>query len=239
MKNKFKRLSLFKPLTIGLFFIISGTNAYADALINFDLSDPDAEDVRFDGNTFGTIDNGVGSTLGHQNTGLNFIGSLDGVLSDIFSGASFTLENVTADGAPVVSSSLIALNTSGGHFLVYDDQNQLLLEGELGSGVITGSQNSSTGSFFNTEFASFTGGSLLQFILHEPAGLSLALANIISGNQAGMSFLVDEFGRPLSLNPFVADVAGAIDGSPIPEPMTGVLLLSALAAGAGYRRKRS
>lgn len=234
--------SSLKKLIIMLVVLLCwGNETNASPMINFDMTPSTGADVEFNGTSFGTINDGIASSMGEQNTNMNFIGFLAASITDTLTGASLTFQGVDALGAPVLSSggSLVAQNTQGGHFSFWDENNDLLLEGQLGAGVIVGAQGSTTGSFFNTEIGTFLGGSLLQYVSAQPAGLSLALGSIFSNGQNGLSLLFDDLGNPLNLSAFTADAAGVIDGvAAVPEPMTAALLVSGLLVGAGARRRK-
>lgn len=205
--------------------------ALADTIVKFGLDETEVHDFHFVNGTFSTNDDGAGGTTGDQDTNVNFVGFLEGVLSDIGEGASFTLADVTANGSATVDGNLVLQATMGGVFELYDVDNSLLLSGELGAGMLSGSTTATTGSFFNTDVAQFTGGSLLAHIPDNfTAGISLALAGISSGGVPGL--VVDGDGN---LGDFTADGDGVIDA--VPEPATGALLLSGMLLGAIRRRK--
>lgn len=207
--------------------------AKAETIIKFAMAEA-VFDVSFDGTTFGTVNDGNGATAGDQDTNLDFNGFL-AFLPDINNMlASFSLDNVVASGLPTLVGPVVSQATTGGTFAFWDDSNNLLLAGTLNSGVIVGSTTATTGSFFNTTFASFTGGSLAALVDPTSAGLSLALASITS--QAGPGLAIGQGGVLL---PFAADAAGLAEGRPIPEPMTAALLLSGVALGGAVRRRKS
>ncbi len=206
----------------------------ASSLIKFDLSEVTAgnPDFQYSNGSFGTVDDGIAATAGQQNSGFEFVGFLDALLTDVLDGASFTLTNVFADGAAQVNGSLVAQQTTGGVFSLFDQDNNLLLEGELSSGSLIGSRESSSGSFFNTTFATFTAGSLLPLLVIDTAGLSIALGDILAAGTAGLK-VTDGL-----LENFVAAGDGIVTGDQIPEPTTVLLLLSGL-GGAFYFRRQS
>lgn len=206
--------------------------ASAETIIKFGLGEI-GPDVSFDGTTFGTNDDGNAATTGDQNTRLNFVGPLAGVLADFLNAtASFSLDGVVTDGAAVVIGSSVFQALTGGTFSVYDPNNNLLLSGTLASGSLQGSLTGSTGSYFNTDFATFTGGSLLPLLVPDLGGLSIALAGIVSAGGGHLS--IDQNGNLL---PFSANSDGLIDGQgAIPEPATVLLLLSGV-VGMAHRRR--
>lgn len=209
--------------------------AVADTIVKVPLAET-GFDVEYDGTAFGTADDGDATTTGEQNTQVLFEGIL-GLLPDIETPvASFTLANILSVGAPAVAGPVIVQSTTGGTFDLYDSSNTLLLSGALNDGAITGSSTDTTGSFFTTTFATFTGGTLAALLDPNSAGLSFAMTSIVS--EGGLPGLQVVGGVLL---PFVGDASGLIEGSrnanAIPEPMTGVLLLSGLVGAARMRRR--
>lgn len=216
-----------------LFFILGFvSSAQAASIIKVGLSET-APDLIFDGTTFHTINDGNAATLGDQNTNVNFVGFLVGVQPDITTAvASFTLSGVSLVGGPNVVGALVSQATTGGSFSLYDAANTLLLSGNLADGAISGSNVATTGSFFNTTFGTFTGGTLLPLLVQNSLGISFALGGIDS---SGVAHLVT---GPGGLNAFTANGTGLIDATPVPEPLTGALLLSGIGA-MGVRRRMS
>lgn len=229
---------MWKVMRCALFLAIAviglAQPSRAETIIKFGLSEI-GSDVQFDGTTFSTVDDGDGSTLGDQDTRLNFVGSLDGTIADIMSPvASFTLDGVLASGDAHVLGNTVVQESTGGIFSVYDENNNLLLAGSLADGALTGSLAATTGSYFNTAFGTLTAGSLLPFLNPDAAGISIALAGIVSADGSG--HLVVNNGK---LQPFNANSDGLIDGEPrseVPEPATAALLLSG-ALGMALRRR--
>ena len=209
--------------------------ASADTIIKFDLGNT-GPDLQYSEGVFSTIDDGFGASLGQQDTGIDFVGFLDPVLVDILSGASFTLAGVSSVGGASVVGPLVIQQTDGGTFSIWNEANELLLSAELGEGVLSGATGVSTGSFFNTEVVNFTGGSLLNYIAATPGGISIALANILTGDLTGVIV-----GRNNNLLDFTADADGLITGEPadIPEPSTMILFGSAAIGGLLRRRRRA
>jgi len=205
--------------------------AFGDAIIKIPLSETTSYDVEFDGLTFSTVDDGNAATLGEQDSRVDFVGFLS-YLSDIVTAplGSFTISGVQANGTP--TNGLVTVQeTIGGTFSLYDEVNTLLLSGSLAQGAITGSA-STTGSFFNTTIATYTGGSLLAYVAPTPAGISFALAGILSeGDIVGLVINED------ALSPFVADASGVLTGTEVPEPLTAALLLSGVVGAFGVKKK--
>jgi len=232
----------FKMYTAGLaMLLLSVAPVSADTIIKFGLEEPGTStsgpDLRYLNGVFETIDQGDASTPGDQNTGLFFTGFLAGVVSDMISGASLTLADVLGVGAAFNNTDVgtIAQQTSGGTLSIWGNDNSLLLSGELGEGVITGAMNVPTGSFFNTEFVNFTGGSLLEFIKPFPGNLSLSMIGIATGSNIGL--LVNDAGVLENFTAFGNGLVTAEQNAPIPEPATALLMLSGLLGTAMRRRK--
>lgn len=204
--------------------ILFAPSAHAATLFKFDLSGAGGGDLSLDSGTLTTIDDGNALTLGDQDTTVLFEGPLS-FLND--SGGSFTLEGIAVTDPSDPSAPGGSLATSGGTFSFWDANNTLLLTGQLDSGLLSYSLISGTGSFFNTQNALFTGGTLLQYVLETPAGFSLALANINLTQGTGFSFKGDADGL----------VTGSGVPTEVPEPSTVTLLLSGLVGFSGYRGK--
>jgi hypothetical protein len=220
-------------LALGLAAPISATAT--ETVVKVPLGDG-GFDVAYDGNSFGTVSDSDLSTSGEQNTRVIFTGALDSVADIDDPNASFTLADILLSGAGTMAGSVVVQETTGGNFSLWNSSNQLLLSGSLGNGAITGSENQSTGSYFTTSFSSFTGGSLAALLDPNSAALSLALAGIFTDGSPGLR-LVEGV-----LLPFTADGLVAIEGGPnkdVPEPMTGILVLSGIAVAALARRKKA
>lgn len=227
---KFKILGLALLLALGF-----SREASAATIIKFDLGGT-GPDVAFTSGSLSTVNDGDASTLGDQNTSVDFVNGLS-FLPDIVNGmASLTLSDVLASGPATVVNGVVSVSTSGGSFQLYSTDNSLLLSGTLDAGVISGTSSLSTGSFFNTTAGTFTGGSLLAFVAPTPAGISLALGEITSGSTTGL--MVDNLGNVAN---FTANGTGAIDGSPnsaVPEPASLVLMLTGTLLGGVFVRRR-
>lgn len=223
-----------------VFMMVMSTNAAADAIIKFDLSpsSPAGPDMVYAGGVFSTTNDGNSSTTGFQDTVLLFTGPLS-FLTPILSGASFSLGGVTASGLAIVTSGVITQLTTSGTFDLYAADNSLLLSGALNSGVLSGGIASSTGSFFNSTAATFTGGSLLAYLAPTPAGISIALSNILNDSGSIGMAIADGCTGQCQLRDFNASADGLMDGKAVPEPVTALLLTTGLMSAFFVRRRQA
>jgi hypothetical protein len=230
-----RKLSTRLGLAIGLAVAMS-SSASATAILKFSLGDT-GPDIAYSNGVFSTVNDGDAATPGDQDTSVRFVGPL-AFMTDILSGASFSLANVTASGLAIVTSGVITQLTTGGQFALYDQSNSLLLAGTLDSGVISGGLASSTGSFFNSTAGTFTGGSLLSYIAPTPAGLSIALSDILSNSGLVGMAVTPGCIVQCQLGNFTAAADQLVDGSPVPEPATALLFTSGV-VGAFIKRRRT
>ena len=212
--------------------LLTASPAFADTILKFGLSET-GPDLVYSNGVLETRDDGNLTTLGDQNTGLNFVGFLEGVFPDIFDGASASLDAVAAVGGAAEVNGVIVQQTQGGIFSLWDQNNVLLLQAELGEGAVTGSTDQSTGSFFNTGVVNFTGGSLLALVLPTPGGISFALAGITTAGQAGLDVVQS------TLSDFSANASGLVTGESVPEPSSLALLFSSILGLRASRRKKA
>ena len=140
-------------------------------IVELHLGGVSQPEIEFTNGVLSTINDGDAGTPGEQNTDVVFDSLLNSV-ADIFSGASFTFDGVTAIGAPGTGPGGIFQAMSGGTFSLWgNDVNQsLLLSGTFGTGTIVGADSTSIGSFFTTEVGALTGGSLVSLL---PANIPL------------------------------------------------------------------
>jgi hypothetical protein len=214
-------------------FLLFTGSAYADSIVKVPLGES-GPDLIFDGTTLHTVDSGDASTPGDQNTRVVFSGFGDLFADIITPTASFSLLDVLAVNSPTVTSGVITQETSGGTFALYAPDNTLLLSGTLDGGAITGTSGGvGSGSYFNTAFGTFTGGTLASYLVADSAGISFALDNIISSSGMGL------YTSNGALEPFTASASGIIRGADVPEPATAGLLLMGLGSiGAFFRRAK-
>lgn len=221
-----------------IFCLSISSNVLADTIMKFDLSSTNT-DVRFVNNIFSTVNDNIASTPGQQNTSIDFSGFLDSTIQDILSGASITISNVLAVGAPtiILNNGVIQQNTEGGNVSFWNLNGDLLLSANLDNSSIMGSINGSTGSFFNTTSMTFTGGSLFSSLTPGSGGFSLALSNVLSGSHIGFDYSVSSNGD-FSIKNFTADANGLVTGSTVPEPATSLLLGLSFLGGVFSKTKK-
>src|SRR3954447_18401248 len=213
----------------------SGSALQAATIIKLNLGNIGPDLSMNAGGILGTANDGNATTVGDQNTAVEYTGFLD-PLSDINTPiASFTLSNLAATGSANVSGPIVIQNFSGGTLSLFDSTNNLLLSGLLTTSSLQGTiAPPGTGAVFTTNVATVTGGSLAPFIVPTNLGLSMNLTNVNGG--AGFSLTAGTV-----LNPFLADSSVNILGDPtdlgghIPEPGTLLLGIAALFAGTAVR----
>ncbi len=229
MKRTFFRLLALPILGV----LVS--SASAETIIKIDLGSAgfDGNDVDLTGNVFSTIDDGNASTLGDQNTNVNFVGFLSGrsdIPADV---ASFTIADVQISGTATILGNVLVQPTAGGSISLWDSSNTLLLSASVGGGAIVGSLGSAaTGSFANLTVGSFTGGSLASLLNPNSFSISLAMTDVNGG--AGLSQSGGE------LQDFTAGATANISALQVPEPSSMVLCgLSAMGLIGAVRSRRS
>jgi hypothetical protein len=212
-----------------LAILVLTTSAQAGTIIKLSLGTDAPADVEFSGGAsgvFGTVDDGNGATNGDQNTAIEFGDFLDGSQSDVqTTTASFTLDNLTASGAPSTFGPLVIQNFTGGTLSLYNPANVLLLSGTLANSALTGPIGPpATGALFTTSFATVTGGTLQPQIVPNSLTVSMSFSDINSGAGFGLG------GGPSPvLTAFQADATLNIAGQQIPEPVAAILIAVASA----------
>ena len=220
------------------------------SILNFRTASPGGGIVNDVNLGLGTTDDGDVSTTGQQTTVIAYQ-NFSSPLNDIPAG-SVTISGITLSGAPVIamgSPDTIFHATTGGQISLFDDNNVLLLSGDLGEQILSGPEIGggtafASGSLFSSGFDSgitFTGGQLLQFVDPGSGGLSINLNNIRTNGVPGLS--LSETGTLLS---FTANSTGQITAlssgvavTPVPEPTSLPLLIFGLTLFSSSRRKSS
>lgn len=223
---------LFVLIVLVLSLVATSPTWASSTIIKFDLGNV-GPDVANTSGVLHTVDDTAGVTpIGDQMTNVDFL-TVVGFLPDITNTtASFTLSGVALTGGLNVQPSTITQATLGGSFGLWDANNNLLLSGALTDGVLSVAPNAATGSFFNTTIASFTGGTLLQYLANTPATISISLLNV---NFGGSLYGCSEH----CIGDFTSDATGLIGGSPIPEPTTMFLFMAGVPLLFGVRRRSS
>jgi hypothetical protein len=207
--------------------------SFAGTIIRLGLGSDDAPDIQYNNTTnmLSTTDDGVPGTTEDQNTNVDFQSFATMVAADIPTAtASFSLDGLTA--APLAEvfnmGTLVLQNFTGGTFMLRDAANNEILSANLGASSITGPLGGTgTGGLFTTTFSSANPGTPLgNKIKPNSLTLSMSFTNVVSNGALG--FALDPVGS-FNLASFTGDVTINIGAEMIPEPMSGILLLLALA----------
>lgn len=219
-----------------LVFVGLAAPCVAETILKVDMGTTtnDGPDVKLVGSVFSTIDDGLASTTGDQNTSVNFVGFLGSTPDIAADVASFSISNVTVDGAPNVLGPVVVQPTKGGSIRLWDSTNLLLLAADIADGAIVGSlAGASTGSFANLSLGSIAGGSLAAVLKPNDFAISIAMTDVNHG--LGMTVLNNQ------LQPFTAGATANIAADQVPDPSGTTLLgvaFAGLVAAARYRRGR-
>jgi len=232
MRSSSRRSAAARRLALAGVLLLAASAARADTILKLGLGGGTSADLEYSGGVLSTVDDGDGATTGNQNTNVEFLGFLS-FLPDIASGASYTLDGVSASGPATVLGALVIQSLSGGTLSLYDASNTLLLSATLGDSVLTGPLGApATGALFSTSFATLLpGGALDSYIAPGSISFSISMTDVNGG--AGLS----ASGGGTVLDAFTSDATQSI-AADAPEPATG-LLLGLAAAGFAARRYSS
>ena len=238
-----------------LYSALQPAAAYAGTILEMSLGAV-SPDIAFDGTTLHTIDDGNNANAEDQDTSVLFLGPvLDPLFADILTpppnSASFSLTGLQPDGpAYMFAGSIILQNFTGGTFVLRDDANVVLLQGNLGRRALSGSYLNSTGGLFQTSFSLATGGTLMPYINSSTVQLSMNFTAIkdTGTNLPGLRVATlppppppGPPGPPFAtvLLPFTADATVNIEATTVPETTTVMLLLVGSALGLAARRRNA
>jgi hypothetical protein len=208
----------------------------AGTIIKLDLGGDTAPDIRFDGTTLSTMNDGNAGTTGAQDTDADFQDFLSGFPDVLTPTASFTVSGLTPSGAATLLGPLVVQNFSGGTFQLFDPANTLLLSGSLTTSALTGPVGPpATGALFTTSIASVTGGQLAPLIATNSLSLSMSFTDV----NGGAGFSVGGAAAPV-LNPFTSNATLLIAAERIPEPtMAALISIGAILVGLVTPRRRN
>jgi hypothetical protein len=228
------RAVLFSLMIIAVVGLLT-SSANAGTIIKLDLGEVGTPDIRFDGTTLATMNDGNAGTTGAQDTDADFHDFLSSFPDVLTSTASFSISGLTPSGAAATLGSLVIQNFSGGTFQLFDPANTLLLSGSLTTSALTGPIGPpATGALFTTSISSVTGGQLAPLIVPNSLSLSMSFTDI--NGSAGFS--VGGAAAPV-LNPFTADTTLNIAAERIPEPtMAALVSIGGMLAGLAIPRRR-
>ena len=213
---------------------LSTSSANAGTIIKLDLGEVGTPDVRFDGTTLSTLNDGNAGTTGAQDTDADFHDFLSSFPDVLTSTASFSISGLTPAGVATTLGPLVIQNFNGGTFSLYDPANTLLLSGSLTTSALTGPIGPpATGALFTTSISSVTGGQLAPLIVSNSLSLSMSFTDINGG--AGFSVGA---AAPI-LGQFTADTTLNIAAERIPEPtMAALVSIGGMLAGLAIPRRR-
>lgn len=237
------RLAIYVGI-VGMHFGGTDHASFAGTIIKLNLGSV-SPDIQYDGTSLSTANDGVGATLGDQNTAAEFTDFLESIQADIPTAvASFSIGGLLSQGnAFVFFGQSVVQNFNGGTFTLYAADNSVLLSGSLTSSALSGTIGFSAGGLFTTSFGSVTGGSLAPYIEDNSIVVSMNFTKIqTTGGPVGLTVSPPP-GNPApqihngTLQPFTADAAINIEGE-VPEPGTIVLFVAGMVAAyaAGQRR---
>jgi hypothetical protein len=230
------RITILWMTALALASIVSRA-AQAETIIKLGLGTDSDPDIQYDGTYLSTLpDNDIPPTPGDQNTRVDYQGFLSGMPDINTPIASFTLANVEPDGDPDAPGGFVVFqNFKNGSLFLYDENNDLLLSGDLDKSLLAGPLDSTaTGALFTTTFGTVTGGSLMPLI--DPNSLTVSISMTGVNHDDGFS-LIHIDNRTL-LADFTADVTLNIAAFEVPEPGSIALVMLGLLTVAGTAVQR-
>jgi hypothetical protein len=225
-------------------------SVHAATIVEMSLGDA-TTDIEYFGGTLHTVDDGNLATDGDQDTGVLFLNFVDGYFTDILSSplGSLTLAGLTPspagpNSALLINGATIIQNFTGGTLDLWDQNNVLLLSGNLGASALTGALGNATGGLFQTSFGNITGGALMPYVDPNTFLMSMNFTSIktIPGGQTGLQLTapLPPGPPPLFLNvdilPFRADATVDVEAN-VPEPAIAGLMLAVALSALTLRRR--
>jgi len=245
---RFEFLALSFCALVGFAFT---QNVKAATILEMSLGDA-TTDIEYNAGTLHTVNDGNLATNGEQDTGVLFLNFVDSYGPDILSAplGSLTLAGLVPtpagpNSALLINQATVIQNFAGGTLSLWDQNNNLLLSGNLGSSALTGAVGNPTGGLFQTSFGTVTGGALMGYVDPNSFLMSMNFTSIqtIPGGQTGLTLAAPPppgMVVNVQLNPFRADATIDVEANQgvIPEPTTAGMLLT-LAAVASLLRRRT
>lgn len=234
-------------LMLCAFLTTSPLRTHAATILEMSLGDS-TTDIEYSGGTLHTVDDGNAATIGEQDTGVLFLNFIDGFAPDILSAplGSLTLAGLVPspagpNSALLINQSTVIQSFTGGTLSLWDQNNNLLLTGNLGASALTGALGNTTGGLFQTSYGLITGGALMPYI--DPSSFLMSMnftaIHSIPGGQPGITLANPAPPGPfvnVDINPFRADATINVEADPIPEPATVGLLVVVAVGFVSLRR---
>jgi hypothetical protein len=214
----------------------------AAPIMKLNLGGDGADDVAFEYGQFSTIDDGIDSTTGQQNTAIEFMDFLDPFADITGSQASFSLSGLTPTGdSTTFSGWLVEQDFVAGSMSIFAPDNTLLLSADVSISAVTGPLGAPGLQGLFLGLADVTGGMMAPYLDADSLSIRMKLPSINSGGGFSVSPppglpAPDQHLAPL--NSFSAGATVEIRGEPIPEPSA----LAVWAVGAAFvacRRRKT
>ena len=233
--------AFFGATAVAVVLFTSTQIASAATIIKLSLGDT-GPDLKYVAGELSTVDDLDGSTLGDQNTSIDFLDFLSDLTDIPTFTASYTLNDVMATGPALLFAGNITQPLIGGSFQLYDDLDNLLLDVDLGASIFNSAGGS--GSAFSVTNGTIVDGSLQSRILDNSISFSIALTDLATtgGGPLFTPFFPVPFPPPPflfgTLEDFTADGSKLIAGE-VPEPAAALLMVVAGAIGLPLMRRRA